>query len=184
MSLAPADLLPGETVLGDKNANMLIRPQDHGLAPVFSSAEAIGGKLYLTTARLVFRAHALNRVTGTTSLFLANVEGVRDTSRGLMRKIEVTTGRHATEFVLWGIPAFMEAIAQARSAITPEARERLRELVLAGHPALHLGLRASATVDATVRAVMAGAKLVDLVAAPTPAALATVGEAIDLVKRG
>ena len=182
LSLQPADLLPGETLVQDKAANMLVQPQDHQLRPLFSGQEALGGKLYLTTDRLLFKTHAFNRVTGAYSLFLPSIRSVRDTSRLVTRKIEVTTGWQTTEFVLWGIPEFLAAIERARGAVTAAQVERLRQLAVAGHPALGLSLRASTTVDAALRAVMAGAKLVDLVASPSPGALATLGEVVELVR--
>ena len=41
--------------------------------------ETVGGKLYLTTQRLVFESHAFNIQTGTTTIALQDVAGVEPT---------------------------------------------------------------------------------------------------------
>lgn len=56
-------LLPGETVIKEGAANL-----QRGI-------EQVGGKLFLTTHRLVFESHALNVQTGATIIALSDVSG-------------------------------------------------------------------------------------------------------------
>jgi hypothetical protein len=58
-------LRPGETVIREAPANL-----QRGI-------ETVGGKLRLTTARLVFEAHALNVQRGTTEIELSAVHSAR-----------------------------------------------------------------------------------------------------------
>lgn len=62
-------------------ASLLVRPSEYGLSEfAFGGAEggeAIGGKAHLTSYRLVFAAHSLNRLTGKHSIFLPNIRELR-----------------------------------------------------------------------------------------------------------
>jgi hypothetical protein len=66
VSLSGSDLLSGEQVLARKNANALVGIVQAGLGSMGSvsmtGTEAVGGQLYLTDLRLVFRAHRANRL--------------------------------------------------------------------------------------------------------------------------
>src|SRR5215212_2488047 len=116
MSLAAADLLPGEQVLESKPANAVVKLSEHGLSRFafdkymwvagMKDKEAIGGHLSLTSYRLVFQAHALNRLHGRYSIFLPSIVSVRDASFLWTRKIAVATQLTEFQFVLWGIPRF------------------------------------------------------------------------------
>lgn len=97
MDLGEEDLLPGEAVVLSKSANAMIRVSEFGLsrfafdrvmvAAGLGDAEAIGGKLYVTDCRVVFKSHAVNRVRGAFSIFLPTVRDLRDTSAGLKRQL-------------------------------------------------------------------------------------------------
>ncbi|GAA3110667.1 hypothetical protein GCM10017687_23990 [Streptomyces echinatus] len=63
----------------------------------------------MTNYRLVLCSHFANRARGQFSTFMPVVSGLRDTSRGIKRQIEVSTGTHRFTFVVWGIPALMPA---------------------------------------------------------------------------
>jgi hypothetical protein len=58
-------LLPGETSIKDGAANL-----QRGL-------ETVGGRVHLTSQRLVFESHAINIQTGTTIIALESIAGVR-----------------------------------------------------------------------------------------------------------
>lgn len=57
-----AELRPGETVIKEGVANLQKR------------VETVGGKLWLTSQRLVFEAHKLNIQGGTTEIELSDIQ--------------------------------------------------------------------------------------------------------------
>lgn len=77
----------GETILFDTGANH------------FKSAEAVGGKLYLTDKRLVFRSHKFNVQNHELSINLSDIDKVeRYKTLGLVNNgLSVTTFNHKTE---------------------------------------------------------------------------------------
>jgi hypothetical protein len=150
MRIKLEDLLPAEAVIEGKNANLVLRPTDYLLAPImhgplvsrtgFSGQEAIGGRLYLTSYRLIFKSHAVNRVTGSVSIFLPTITGLQDTSRGISKRLTVHTAMLDYDLVVWGIPQLIEAIKQ-QAAIVAGAPERWQEVVqlIRADPARALG---------------------------------------------
>lgn len=120
VGLPQQEHLAGERVLLAQNANLRVSP-----------GEALGGRLQLTTHRLVFSAHPVNRIVGRLSLFLPTIAGLQDTSRFVAKRLAVeTAGTGATEFVVWGIPKLIAAITAARKALPPAAAASiLAELV-------------------------------------------------------
>lgn len=134
MDLASGHLLEGETVLLEKAANAVLHPSDYGLSKIpvgsvglalmgWRDMEAIGGKLHVTNYRLLFSSHAINRVTGTISIFLPTITQLRDVSRMLSKKLAVTTPSSESTFVVWGIPQLIAVIEQAKAAMTPDVAE-------------------------------------------------------------
>ena len=132
--MSDSALYPGETLLGTKGANALITISDFGLDPLFRGAprhlyetlmrsvglqgkEAIGGWLDLTSWRLIFRSHSINRVTGSYSILLPTILDVADASGVIKKKMRVTTFNATHEFVIWGVRGFMTKIDEARSAV-------------------------------------------------------------------
>lgn len=140
MALDSADLLPGEAVVLRKNANAVIALADYGLAPFsggigkamdligMSGAEAIGGRLYLTTYRLLFMAHGFNRVGGASSLYLPHIQEIHNSSSGLMRRMTVTTATQQAVFIVWGVPALINAVNRAKADLDPATIARLAAL--------------------------------------------------------
>jgi hypothetical protein len=135
------DLLPTEEIFLAKPANYVIRLKDYHLSSTWfralmpligmGSREAIGGMLYLTNYRLIFEAHALNRVRGTFSIFLPTIRHLQNASVPVIRKIRITTGRQTFDFVVWGIPTLLTAIRQAQSVLDHSQQQNLRQLVVA-----------------------------------------------------
>jgi hypothetical protein len=162
MGLSATDLLPDEVVVASKNANAVVRlsevglkrlPFDHGMRMIgFAGKEAIGGKLHLTSVRLLFASHSFNRVTGRLSIFLPSIVATRNASRGLSKKLEVQTALQTFEFVVWGVPDLIEAIDRQRQALGPgDAARRLLDQV--GHIPSSVGdaFAVSTVVDLIVR---------------------------------
>jgi hypothetical protein len=139
-------LLPGEHVIRSSAANWVIERQEYGLRPMagdrgmtvigMAGKEAVGGHLTLTNFRLVFVSHALNRVTGQLSILLPTVTGVADTSKLIVKRITVRATTFQQTFVIWGIPAWIAAIDQARTALGPSEAAELAGLLAADPNAL------------------------------------------------
>ena len=86
-------------------------------------------KLYLTNYRLIFKSHAMNRVTGKFSIFLPTIKSVSDTSQFFTKRIKVATYTQDFEFILWGIPPFIQAINSALSFLTEQQKIELKQYV-------------------------------------------------------
>ena len=107
-----SELLSGETPIMNKNANAIPYPNQYLVT--------IGGRLHLTTSRLIFKSHSINDLTGKFSILLPTITEVKDTSGMLRKKIMVSTQTQNFEFIVWGIPPFLAAIDSARRNITPD----------------------------------------------------------------
>lgn len=134
MKVEDSDLLPGERVIVSKPANAIVRLDEYGLSRFpadqlmrvmgFAGKEAIGGRLHLTSFRLLFKSHRVNRVTGAFSIYLPTITGLADRSRWIAKKLQVATRSQTFEFVVWGVPDFIAGIqAQAAQVTTGQARE-------------------------------------------------------------
>src|SRR5262249_32657085 len=78
MGLAENDLLSTEEALAYKLANLWVKPSQHGLSrftfdKYLGDNEALGGRAYLTSYRILFKPHGRNRLVGMSSVFLPNV---------------------------------------------------------------------------------------------------------------
>ncbi|MEV5281460.1 hypothetical protein [Streptomyces sp. NPDC051994] len=150
MALNSNDLLPGEAVQLRKKANAVVNVAEAGLKRYshdqlmwtvgMQGGEAIGGQLHVTNYRLVFSSHFFNRARGRFSIFLPLITGVRDTSWGIKRQIEVSTATHQFTFVVWGIPALIAAIEHHRQHWSPERVVRLAETATAEYAKVGEGL--------------------------------------------
>lgn len=102
-------LHPGEVLVKEGAANL-----QRGI-------ETVGGRLYLTSQRLLFEAHRLNVQTGSTEVAVADVAGV---DKGWTRflgflplapnaiVVRTRTGA-ALRFTLWGRAAWLAALASS-----------------------------------------------------------------------
>jgi hypothetical protein len=169
MALSPDDLFPGEEVILTRLANLLIRPEEHGLSELFVDAglggeEAIGGRLYLTNYRLLFRAHQINRLRGAVSLFLPSIAGVENTSMLFKRSLRIDTKCAAYEFIVWGQQALVDQIEERRSRFSNEKRKKLRRLLMDYPECLGRGLRPdllAETVNQFLRGLSPSAQLLE-----------------------
>jgi hypothetical protein len=163
--LTPGELFDGEELVESKNANAIVTLTDYGLETIFdgklaeqtgmSGREGIGGKLHLTTWRLVFKSHSLNRLVGEFSIFLPTVTGAHDVSRGLSRKIQIDTLSQQFVFVLWGVPKFLAAIQDGVDALDSERTQGLW-LAAAEHPEIiGADLQPSESVESFINGLFA-----------------------------
>jgi hypothetical protein len=174
MALEPGDLWPGEEHLLSKNANLVIRIKDHGLSQFafdkymflvgMKGKEALGGQVHLTSYRLLFKTHGLNRLRGKISVFLPNVAAVTNASWFIVRKVRVETQVQNHEFVMWGIPRFIAAVDQAKAKLGPQEKERLKQLILQRSDVMGEGLKkwvAAERINKVLLAVRKGASKLD-----------------------
>jgi hypothetical protein len=157
MRLSHSELLPGEQVVLSKRANAAVRPTDYGLERFpfgrylglvgMKDLEAIGGKLHLTTARLMFKAHSLNRVGGSMSIFLPSIREAADASRFVNRKVRIETASQQFEFVIWGVRKFLSALQSQRAAQGHDERAELLSAIREHPDLLVEGLTVSPGVD-------------------------------------
>jgi hypothetical protein len=172
MTLPDADLLPGEQVLESKPANAVIQLSDYGLSRFafdkymwlagMKNKEAIGGSLSLTSYRLVFQSHQLNRLRGRYSIFLPSILSLRDASFLWTRKIAVGTRLTEYQFVLWGIPRFLQRVEEARSRLSGDALQHLQSIAVEHYEKWGEGLQVFGGAEKLNRLVLAGGKAQEL----------------------
>jgi hypothetical protein len=123
-------LFEGEAVSVRKFANAVISLNDYELPRSghdqlmwvvgMRGKESIGGFLHLTNYRLVFTAHAVNRLYGHFSILLPSITAVRNSSHGLVKQVEITSMGHRFTFVVWGVPKLIESIDRLTRQVTPD----------------------------------------------------------------
>jgi hypothetical protein len=105
--------LPGERPVKDGGANL-----QRGI-------ETVGGRLYLTSHRLVFESHAFNVQTGTTIIPLTSITGVRKCWTRFLNLIPLfpnsvaVTTKEGIEYryVTFGRRAWIDAIGGQRDQV-------------------------------------------------------------------
>ncbi|MBI4706005.1 MAG: hypothetical protein HY744_33345 [Deltaproteobacteria bacterium] len=94
-----------------------------GAANLQRGIETVGGRLYLTNARLVLEAHAFNVQAGTTIVRLERVTSVRKCWTKFLNLVPLAPSSLAVttcegdehRLVLWGRQAWIEAIEAQRA---------------------------------------------------------------------
>lgn len=148
MLLSESELLPGEHVLVSKHANAVVGIVQAGPGSLGSvgmtGTEVVGGQLYLTDLRLIFRAHRVNRLQGGFTISLSSVTQVRDTSSGLRRQVEIVTPLERFTFVVWGVATLIARIEALRSAVAVKTGNtavlQVRQAARSGRPAVQPSL--------------------------------------------
>jgi len=164
-SLKQKDLFANETPIATKNANAIIMLTDYGKDKVngkvdaakiigFHRSEAIGGQLHLTNYRLIFKSHWINRLRGKFSIFLNTIQDVRDASQMLAKKIQVSALSQSYEFVIWGIPQFLQTLDDARKNMSTEQMLALKPEIESNIEKVGTGLDYSKGVDLALRGVL------------------------------
>lgn len=156
------NLVAGEKLLHRSKCNAVVIPSQYGLSQFaagqlmglvgMSDREAIGGHLHVTSLRLAFRAHALNRLRGTLSIPLPIIDSALAWRSGLAVGVEVLTEAASFQFVSWSRGAVLAALEDARRGFGSQEAERISQ---AGKAASDMGVREGAeatnvAVDALV----------------------------------
>ena len=186
-------MLPGEQIILAQPANWIASLPDHNMSALtgewlrrgvggMKATEAVGGQLHLTTCRLVFRAHALNRLRGQVSVFLPTIRNVEDSSKRLMRQVTAYTDAGGVTFVVGKRERLMAAIVAARDKLTPEQTKQI-VLDLEAHPeALGDQTKYSKLMHAVAIMSGTGGDIVGLIT--DPASLNTIANVLSLVGAG
>jgi hypothetical protein len=153
-------LLPGETLVASNRANALVLPTDYGLSRFpfdqymgligMKGSEAVGGSLYLTSMRLIFQSHSINRLKGRFSIFFPSISAATDVSHLITRKVRIDTASQSYEFIMWGIPAFLSALESQRATFASPNIDQLMQEIAACPDAVGDGLEVSRGIDALV----------------------------------
>lgn len=140
--LTESDLLPGERVVLRRNARMLPGTAEARAAQAedgqaedgqAEDGQEVGGRLYLTSYRLVFRARTAHAPYRTVSVFLPTVKDIRHTPAGRKWRVEFRTGTDGFTFVVRGV---LRLIAETVLRVDADAIhvKHLAELALADLP--------------------------------------------------
>ncbi len=143
------EIVAGERIILSRPANVVIARAEFGLPRFrhdhllrlvgFADHEAVGGRLYLTTYRVLFAAHVFNRVTGRFSIPLPAIVDLRDVSRLLVKQVVIITPERPFVFVVRRAPALIAAIQAASADLSSEQAAYLRERVPGGTSAWTVG---------------------------------------------
>lgn len=133
-------LLDGETVLYQEPANFVVKLQEHGLKRFafdnwnwvvgMKGKEALGGRIYLTNYRLIFKTHNVNRLNGITSIFLFLIIDQRNSSFFVARKMTLETHTAKMDFTLFNPNKLIEKIKAAKTQLQASQIERIRVLAM------------------------------------------------------
>jgi hypothetical protein len=161
MDINLTELLSGESVIISKLANSVIELKEYELKRLpydqlmalsgFKGKEAIGGQLYLTNYRLIFKSHSLNRLRGKFSIFLPTIQETKNNSSFLSKKLEVVTQTQRFEFVVWGVPELITKIKDSTKNITSQDKEYLGTVVSSDYDNLDEGFKTFKTMDKVLR---------------------------------
>lgn len=120
------ELIEGERLVASVKANLVIRPADYGLgrfaadqllwAVGMQGKESIGGKAHVTDCRVAFVAHRFNRLKGTLSIPVTEIESVIPYWRGPAVGVDIMAGGVAHNLITWSRRRLVDAIRESRSA--------------------------------------------------------------------
>jgi hypothetical protein len=150
------DLLPGEEVLVSKLANLWVKPSEYGLSQfafnhLLGNNESLGGKAHLTTYRILFKTHGVNRLVGSYSIFLPNVVEIRKKLLG----IRVVSKVQECSFVMWFSGKFVRTALERRDEMGEDEIADLRELIEANPETLGDGLQKQGGLE-SINRVLSG----------------------------
>ncbi|WP_265523490.1 hypothetical protein [Oerskovia flava] len=120
------NLLPNERIVRSSKANAVVRPSDYGMSEFaaghlmglvgMAGREAIGGRLHVTSLRLLFQAHAVNRLRGQLAIPLPSIRSASRYRSGLAFGVEVVTAGARLQFVNWSAGKVLASLEDARAA--------------------------------------------------------------------
>jgi hypothetical protein len=151
------DLFPGEQILWFEPASLVVRPEDFGLKDFafnqflwvvgMKKKEVIGGRIYLTNFRIIFKSHRINRLKGMISVFLPAIIDYKNTSFFITQKITIKTFVSKIDFVAGGVDKLVALIKKQKNQLNDSDIQDLNKLVSAFPSKCSQGLIASNTIN-------------------------------------
>jgi hypothetical protein len=133
--MSEINFVRGERQLYRGAANAIITPAEYGLSqfafnqlmPLVGLAgrEAIGGRLVVTSIRVLFEAHAVNRVKGILSTPLPVIQEMRRCRFGLGIGLDFITPVSKQRYVTWSRSKIISAVNQAQADFGPDQEAQL-----------------------------------------------------------
>lgn len=134
-------LLPDETIISSRNANLVIKLKDFNLRKMafggdfmwavgMKGKEALGGRIHLTNYRLIFKSHEINRVKGITSIFLPTISDLQNTSFFIAKKMTVETINTKVQFIVYDVDDFIAEITKQIEQLDMESIKALQKYSL------------------------------------------------------
>lgn len=96
--------------------------------------EAIGGHLYITNYRLIFVAHAVNRLRGQFSIPLNVVKNAHRQVKFPVCKLIIEASRGRYDFVNWNVRDALNAIASFQGEVPSELEAEMLETLTKNQP--------------------------------------------------
>jgi hypothetical protein len=170
-------LVSGESISNEWAANFVIDisayglskfcADDHMWAVGMKGKEALGGRLFVTNYRLIFATHPVNRVVGEFGIPLEIVEGVKNKSFLVVKKIAVLCALGEFQFVVWNVNRLMTVIEERKRTLDVggwhAALRNEKDALTSGN--MHISLVIE-TANRALNVVGAAKKIADAVANP------------------
>ncbi len=144
MFFARPKLIKEEKIIYKKGANFIASVDEADLVRFcadqlmwlvgMQGKEAIGGHLYITNFRLIFVAHAVNRLKGQFSIPLSAVQSARRQVKFPVYKLIVETSRGRYDFVNWNVGGALRAIELCQDEIPSELEREMLENLTKNQP--------------------------------------------------
>lgn len=157
------DLIPGERIIHEQATNAVIKIDDYGLLSFFRNdlrwidsligMEAIGGWIYITNYRIIFKSHSINRVTGKLTIFLPNIINIANTSFLFRKAVTINTKYQTYEFVIWQVPHFIDIVNSEKNQLSNDKIEELKKITIININKVGDGLEVNPIVSLLSQAV-------------------------------
>ncbi|WP_183565390.1 hypothetical protein [Mucilaginibacter sp. SP1R1] len=139
-AIGPEVLFPGEQIIVGVPANLVVKPKEFGLKQFafdqflwtvgMKDKEALGGRVYVTNYRIIFKSHRLNRLVGMISVFLPTVMDAKNTSFFITKKATIKTVITSMDFVLSDVDQFIELIKIQKDQLTEQDLHNMQQYII------------------------------------------------------
>lgn len=164
-------LLPEEEIMGEEAANFIIVPKDFELKRFafdnllwmvgMQDREALGGKIYITNYRIIFKSHKLNRLRGMVSIFLPTIEKALNTSNVVTQKITIKTESTKSDFIVHNTEELLNKIEVEKGKLDQTTIENIQKYVLEYPDRCSHGLKAWNSANTLNNLLLIGDKAED-----------------------
>ena len=133
-------LLPGEKIVLPIGANLVIKPKEFDLREFafgdllavvgMKNKESLGGRLYLTNYRLIFKSHNFNRLKGMVSIFLPTIQSAKNSSYFIVKKLTLATTNSKVELIIDDVDDIINAILNQKNQFNIASIKELQNMVI------------------------------------------------------